>query len=425
MRTSIQTVDLPYLLRRLPFYYGWIILPVASLSMFISGPGQTYSFSIFVDPIMEDTGWSRSTVSGLYTLGSLTASTAMIFVGKLLDRFGARIMLVLVGLLFGFAALWMSTVSSPIELYLGFMAMRLLGQGSLTLIPTTLIALWFIRQRGRVMAITSLGSVISHALFPPMIFLLITNFGWRSAWVVIAFMIWIVLLLPAFALVRRTPESVGLLPDGDSESFEVSANDPNSSVSEVNFSLSEAVRTRSFWLLLFAGTSQSLISTALAFHHVSLITSKGLDASLAATIFTVMAPTALAGNFMAGYLLDKVPNRFVLASAQGIFILAMVWVLFITNAWQAIVYGSLIGLSGGFSMTTTSVIWPNYYGRSHLGSIRGLVTTIMVASAALGPWPFGVLFDLTNSYTTPILVFLGLPVACAVAAIAAVPPRRF
>lgn len=424
MRTSTQTVDLPYLLRRLPFYYGWIILPVASLSMFISGPGQTYSFSVFVDPIMEDTGWSRSTVSGLYTLGSLTASTAMIFVGKLLDRFGARIMLVLVGLLFGFAALWMSTVSSPIELYLGFMAMRLLGQGSLTLIPTTLIALWFIRQRGRVMAITSLGSVISHALFPPMIFLLITNFGWRSAWVVIAFMIWIVLLLPAFTLVRRTPESVGLLPDGDSESLEVSANDPNSSVSEVNFSLSEAVRTRSFWLLLFAGTSQSLISTALAFHHVSLITSKGLDPSLAATIFTVMAPTALAGNFIAGYLLDKVPNRFVLAAAQGIFILGMVWVLFITNAWQAIVYGSLIGLSGGFSMTTTSVIWPNYYGRSHLGSIRGLVTTIMVASAALGPWPFGVLFDLTNSYTTPILVFLALPVACAAAAIAAVPPRR-
>lgn len=416
--------SLPPLLDRLPFYYGWIVLPVAGLAMFISGPGQTYSFSVFVDPIIQETGWSRSTVSGLYTAGSLTASTAMLIVGRLLDRFGARVMLIAVGSLFGVGALWMSSVSNPFELYAGFAAMRLLGQGSLTLIPTTLIALWFVRLRGRVMAINSLGAVVSQATFPPLIFFLITAVGWRSAWVFVALIIWGVLLLPAFLLVRRTPESVGLLPDGDVAPEEGAGQGTTRAFSEVNLSLHEALRTRTFYLLLFADTSQSLISTALVFHQVSVITSKGLDAALAATIFTVMAPMALLGNFVAGFLTDKLPNRVVLAGAQGIIGSAMVTALLVSAPWHAIVYGALLGLGGGFFITTNAVIWPNYYGRRHLGSIRGIVTTVMVASAALGPWPFGVLFDLTGSYTSAILVFLALPLACALAALAAPPPRR-
>jgi len=109
--------------------------------MFMSGLGQTYNISIFVDPMIAELGWSRTMVSGLYTAGSLTAGAFMILAGRLLDRYGARIMLTAVAALFGLAALWMSQVNNQVELYLGLAALRALGQGAIGLFSTTLIAI--------------------------------------------------------------------------------------------------------------------------------------------------------------------------------------------------------------------------------------------------------------------------------------------
>ncbi len=115
------------IISRAPFFYGWVILTVSALTRFISGPGQTFLISVFIDPVISDLGWSRTLVSSLYTAGSLTAGVAVIFVGRLLDRYGARIMLLVIGILFGLAALWMSTVNHPVKLYFGFAALRTLG----------------------------------------------------------------------------------------------------------------------------------------------------------------------------------------------------------------------------------------------------------------------------------------------------------
>ena len=164
------------------------MLGIGSIGMFMSGPGQTYTVSLFVNPISEDLGWSRTAISGFYTAGSLTAAAAMFLVGRLLNQYGARVMLPAVVILFGIALVLMGNVSQPLHLYVGFAAIRTLGQGSLTLIPTTLVALWFVRFRGRVMALNSLGSVAGQAAFPPMIHLLISALGWRSAWVALALM---------------------------------------------------------------------------------------------------------------------------------------------------------------------------------------------------------------------------------------------
>ncbi len=410
---------------RLPFFYGWVVLAVASFAGFMSGPGQTYGVSVFVDPIIRDLEWSRTTVSGMYTAGSLTAATAMVLVGRLLDRHGARVMLPTVGALFGLAAIWMSNVGQPVELFVGFALIRALGQGSLTLIPTTLVALWFIRLRGRATAIASLGMVASQAAFPPLINLLASSVGWRNAWVYLAFLIWGALLLPTVLLVRRSPEAVGLLPDGDPPAgTDSTRRSASTTAPEVQWTLGEAIRNRAFWLLIFAGSSQSLISTALVFHHVSLLGSRGVDPGTAALVLSVLAPTALVGTFVAGFLTDKYPNRYLLVAGQAVLAVAMLWTFVISSTWQALLYGGMLGLAGGLLLTTTTVIWPNYYGRAHLGSIRGAVTTSMVAFAALGPLPFGFLFDFTGSYAVPVFAFLALPAACGLAALLATPPQK-
>ena len=413
------------LVARLPVYYGWVILPIASLALFISGPGQTYTISVFVDPIIEDTGLSRTTVSLLYTLGSLTAAVAMVAVGYLFDRLGARLMLLLVGLCFGLAALWMSEADNSTGLYVGFAALRTFGQGALSLIPTALVAIWFVRRRGKATAIVSLGSAAGQATLPPVSHMLINHLGWRNTWVFYSLMIWGVLLLPVAILVRRSPESIGLLVDGDTNEDKDSrrAHIPYSQ-REPDWSLREAAHTPTFWWLLLAGSSQSFISTALVFHQVSLFADKGLDSGVAALALTVTALTSLAFAFLAGFLSDKFPDRYILASAQIIIILSLLSTMLISNTWESFVYAALLGMGSGLMMTVSTVIWPNYFGRQHIGSIRGIHTTSMVAFAALGPFLFGILFDITHTYTIPVIVFLTLPCLSTIAAFLAKPPIK-
>lgn len=391
--------------------------------MFVSGPGQTYVVSIFVDPMLEDLGWSRTLFAGLYTGGTITAATLVPFVGKLLDRYGGRVMLVIVALVFGVAVQLLRFVDAPVQLFFGFLAIRALGQGSLGLISTTLTAMWFVRMRGRAMAIMALASPASQAAFPMLTFFLIAALGWRSAWGILGLIVWMTLLPTGVFLARRSPEAVGMLPDGDRRISDSLAEE-GVGASNKDWTLSEAIRTKSFWMLMIVGSSLSMISTALAFHHISLIVSKGLGPGLATGVLSFTAPMALVGTFLGGYLADKVPNRFIMAAGQVGLLVTMLWVLNVSEPWEAFVYGGIMGLTQGTIMTVTNVIWPNYFGRAHIGSIRGVASSAMVASSALGPLPFGFIFDTYGDYNVAILAFLGLPIACAMLSLLAVPPVR-
>jgi len=410
--------------RRRPFY-GWVIVAVATLAMFMSSPGQTYVAAVFVDPIQRDTGWSRTLISGLYTAGSLTAAAGLFLIGRLMDRYGPRKALVVVSVSFGLTALGMSRVTQPLHLYAGFVLLRLLGQGSLTLIPTTMVAQWFVRLRGRAISVTSVGAIAGQATFPPLLHLLIARTDWRMAWVVQAGLVWALLLPPVLLFVRRMPESMGLRPDGDPPRAATGqAAAATTEPREEEWTPGEAFRSPTFWLLMAAAASHPLISTALTFHHVSFMASRGLDATTASMVFTVMAPFSLVGTLLAGAVVDRFVVRHLLVAAQGGLMVALLWSATISMPWQAVVYGGLLGLTSGFGMTLQSVVWPSYFGRRHLGSIRSVAAASMIASAAIGPLPFGWLFDLTGSYNLGILIFLMLPALSAAAAAAAVPPRR-
>jgi MFS family permease len=351
---------------------------------------------VFVDPLIAEFGWSRTAVSGLYTAGSLTAAASMFGVGWLLDRFGARMMLTGIGLLMGLAALWMSTVDSQLQLYVGFAGLRLLGQGSLTLVPTALVAVWFVRRRGRTTALAGLGMMVGQVVFPPLIHLLINNYGWRDAWIVLAVIIWVLLVPAAVLLVRRSPESVGLRADNAALG---SPEDAASATTTSGWTLREAMSTNAFWLLLFASSSQSLISTGLTFHQADVLGARGLGSGVSAAVLSVMGPSAFAGMMLSGILADRYPGRYLLVFSQVLLMLAMLVVMFLTTAWQAFAYGAMAGFSMGFGMTVSAVIWPNYFGTRHLGRIRGVASSMMVAAAALGPLPLALVLAAPVSYS--------------------------
>ncbi|MCL0101494.1 MFS transporter, partial [Dehalococcoidia bacterium] len=325
------------------------------------------------------------------------------------------------GALLGLAVLAMSMIENPVQLYGGFAALRTLGQGSFTLIPTTLVALWWIRLRGRAIAIITLGITGAQAGLPPLTHWLIESYGWREAWAVLGIGVWIIVLLPSAVLVRRSPESVGLKPDGQALA-QTEGTSQTPTISEPSWSLRQIIPTRTFWLLFFASSSPPLLTTGLMFHNTSLLETRGLDAGTAAFVISTMAPMAVLATFVTGYCADRFTNRYLMAASHAMLGLAAVVPLLISESWHAFIYGAAMGMAMGSAMTMINVIWANYYGRANLGSIRGASTMGVVAFAALGPLPFGILYEATGSYTLPILIFLSLPVASGICSILAGPP---
>jgi MFS family permease len=406
---------------RPPFFYGWAIVGISALGVFFSGPGQTYSVSAFVDPLIEHFGWSRSLVSGLYSLGTLCAGLALTGMGRLVDRHGHRTMMPIVAAAFGLACIFMSAILNPAMLLVGFGLIRFLGQGSMTLVSNTLVPQWFRFKRGRAMSLVALGSAISTASVPKINTWIIDVWGWRVAW-----QVWAILLILAIAplfrlLVRNRPEDIGLLPDN----IELPAPGADGAPpDEESWTLAEAMRTRTFWLLISCIGVPSMINTGLIFHQVSILGARGLSPAVSATVFSVAVLVHLPVNFLAGYLLDRIPPRMALAGIYVGHLILMAWILRTDSIGMAIGMGVLRGIVGGFEGITSGVLWPSYFGRRHIGSIGGASMTVMVIGSAMGPLPFGVAFDMFGGYSQIILLMMAFPVFGIVAALLATPPKK-
>lgn len=162
--------------------------------------------------------------------------------------------------------------------------------------------------------------------------------------------------------------------------------------------------------------------TGLSFNQVAILTERGLSSSLAAATFAVDAVVALPVTLLAGWFVDRRPVRYALAAGQAFLVLAMVVLLAADAPAIALLYAACRGVSSGLWMVAADVAWPAYFGRRHLGSIRGIGFAVGIAGAALGPIPFGLAYDLLDGYSPAILGLLVLPVAATVAVWLARPP---
>lgn len=401
-----------------PFFYGWVIVGCATTATFMSGPGQTYGMALLVASMREDLGWSAGLTSALYTAGSLVAAPALLVIGRATDRLGARWTLAAVSLLLAGAAAGMSRATEPWQVFVWFAALRAFGQGGLPLVAAVLVSTWFVRRRGPALAAQRLGMAASQGVFPLLTYGLSAALGWRSAWVWLAGLVVASVAVPAAWLVRRSPEAVGLAPDGAPQ---VAAD--ASPAGEPLWSLGTALRTGTFWLLLLAGVAQPLVNTALVFHHVPLLAARGVGTEAAAASLGLMGPAMIAATVGCGALAGRVPVRALLAGGQILLAAALALGTVLANELGAYTYGALIGAASGMLTTSYSLAWPVYFGRTNLGAIQGAATVGMVAAAALGPLPFGLLADATGGYTLALLLALPLPIVCGVAALAAAPPH--
>jgi len=394
-------------------YYGWIIVFIAGLGLFFSGPGQTYSNSAFIDEYINHFGWSRSEVSGLYSLATLIAGFIMILVGRFIDRFGQRTMMVIVGIILSIACFYNSIVSNIWMLMIGFFLIRLFGQGSMSLIPNTLVAQWFLKKRGIAFSIMTLGSFASAMSFPLINTWLIDTWDWQFAWRFWGILLLFVFVPIAFLGVRNKPEEMGLEPDGFLEDKRHNSQYKlgiSIVETEENWTLKEAMKTKTFWAILICVGIPAMVNTGITFHIISIFGTNELSPELAALVLSLMAFVGIPMSFVSGYITEKIKTNYLLVIIFIIQIILLLMLLVTTNFIIAILFGVLWGVANGIERIGLNVIWPNYFGRKYIGSINGVGATVGVLGSAFGPLPFGIGYDVFQNYTIVIIITLIFPI---------------
>lgn len=404
-------------IRAVPFYYGWIVLGAAMFGMFMTMPGQTAGISVFLDKIIEDLGISRTEVSFLYAVATLGGAATLTFVGRAVDRFGARVGVVVVGTAFGLACLGMALVTGPWSLLVGFLLIRGLGQGALQIVNLHAVNQWFVRRRGLAVGTAGLGIAVGTAGFPPIIEWLLTVGDWRFSYIVLGGAV-LVLLVPVGALLfRDRPETFGIRPDGDT--YVPSDRAPRS---EPSIDMPTAARTVTFWLYTVGGFAISALGTGLVFHHYAILAGNGVERTVAATMFVAFGAIMAAANLASGYLMDRLPPRYLLAADQVMLASALVGASLVSGPMAVLVYGAVLGTSQGAHAALQAGVYAHYFGRAHYGAIKGLAATVSIAGTAFGPWLFATGFARFDVAPTLIASAL-LPAAVAFAAPWLRPPR--
>lgn len=394
------------------FFYGWAVLGVAGLGIFASGPGQSHTFSVFVGPIGEDLGLSGTEIAMGYGLATLGAALILPYIGRRIDRYGARRTLLAVAVGLGFACLFFGAAANLLWLCVGFALLRVLGQGSLMLGCVNLVSQWFERRRGFALSLMALGFSASMAIHPPLAQWLIDTVGWRQAWLWLGVMTWLLLLPPLLLVVYDRPEAVGLRPDGA-----VKPADGSPPPTITGLTLGEALRTPAFYIIAAGLFSMSMLVTALHFFQVSIFAAQGLSRHVAAQVFPVSALAMLVTMPFIGRMLDAFRTERMFAMGLLVMATSLTLASLVRDLPTALVYAVVFGVNNAVTMTYFGYLWPRYFGRRHLGSIQGAGQLTGVVGASLGPLPFGFAYDLTGSFAASLLAFTALPLGLAVLAL--------
>jgi MFS family permease len=389
-------------------FSGWRIVALATVTLGLTGPGQTIGVSVFIDHFTADLDIEKSWVTAGYLVGTLCGSLAMPTIGRWVDRFGVRRAMLAIATCFSVALVAMSGVQGIISLTAGFVFIRMLGQGALSLVSTVAISLWFEERRGTAISIAVTISAALMALVPFALDFVIGEIGWRGAWLVAAGAVALVVMPIAwFGMIDR-PGDVGQFVDGIAPA---DGDDPDAEVWGLD--RATALRRYEFWVLAGAGAAVASLVTGLNFHQITLLGESGFSSGEAAALFLPQMVGSSIGSPAMGIALDRLGTRFAPAIQMTLLAATLVVAGTVASTAAVIGYAILLGLTAGASRSLTGVLAPRWFGVRHLGSIQGSLTFAGVMASASGPFAFSLTEIATGSYQATAVVWAVAPAAFA------------
>lgn len=414
------------------FFYGWLILPLAMLAMVASSPGQTFGVSIFNEPIRLSLGLSHTQMAAAYTLGTLLGAVPIMYIGVLMDRHGIRRTMLGVITAVLLSCLLISAAQNWLTLALGFFFLRMLGPGALSLLSGSALPFWFDRRLGMVEGLRSVGHAGSMAIVPMLNLWLVSEYGWRGAYALLGCGIWLVLFPLYLLLYRDRPEEVGQAIDNGlgSERWQETAAEADAAAPPARpaspqhqFTLQQAFGTFSFWVAALGSSMFGLVHTALFFSMVAIYQERGLSEQDAANTMVLFAVSLAMMQLLGGVLADRMRPQPMLATGLAGLSVGVALLYVATDPLWAIAAGLVMGATLGIYSGAVQPLWARYFGRQHLGKIRGVLMTMNIALSSIGPLIAGTVRDLQGDFDLALWVFIALPLPLALLSCFAAAPQ--
>jgi len=409
-------------------YYGYWLVGAAFFAQFIAIGMYSYVLGSFMSPMIAELGWSRADFTLTRTIGQLVMAGVGFAIGSRVDRYGGRpIMLIGITLLATvlvlhslIQSLWMWWLLNGVLLTAGC---AMIGN----LVVNVTLSKWFVVNRGKAIAFAAMGVSFGGIVLTPLATWLIDNIGWREAWIWLGILT-AVLLYPVALFMRRAPEDHGLHPDGLSDAqVAAGAGLLAQQDAERAFTRSQALRSFSFYALVVAFGFFSINIVVLLLHTVPYLTDSGIGRYEAAFALSVASLPAMVSKPVWGYFIDRSPVKPLAAISASVTGLALFLIVIAVSSQQLFwIYAAyaLLGLGWGGMIPMQEVIWASFFGRKHIGAIRGAGLPFALALGALAPWLVSIYRDAAGTYDGALMVVAGLNVLSAVLIYLAPPPQK-
>jgi sugar phosphate permease len=413
---------------RTKFFYGWIVVAVAFVSMGIAVNTRT-AFSLLYPPILDEFGWERGATAGAFSLGFLASTAAVPVIGMMIDRHGPRLVLPLAGLLMAVGLIGVTFVTTPLQFSLTIGLLTVGGSMPLTYIGHSMfLPNWFVRYRGLAIGIAFSGVGAGSILMLPLLQAVIEARGWRAACEIMAALC--ALLIPLnFLLQRKSPETLGLLPDGDA-AREAREPAPSTVVdkewADRDWTLAAAMRTPRFWWIA-AGFFCALYAWyTVQVHQTRYLSDVGFSAGEAAFALGLVGLCGVVGQIWIGHFSDRIGREWAWTIGMAGFIVTVVSLLALEHNPSRLLMYLMVASQGlvGYGVASVFGAMPaEIFAGRRFATIFGMLGVFGNIGAGVGPWLTGELYDGTGSYRSAFVLLLVLSVV-SIACIWLAAPRK-
>ncbi len=404
-------------------FYGWWIVVAGSILNALSGGTYQTGFSVYFLPVTRDFGLSRAATSLAYGLARMEGGFEGPLAGYLVDRLGPRTMIAIGGLLSGLGFILLSQTHSFttfLIVYVGVLALGMNAGFNHGIMAS--INQWFVRRKGLAMSITTTGMSVGGAVITPLVAVIVLNLGWRHG-AVISGLVLIAVVVPMSAVIRRSPESMGLLPDGDTAPPTAAGGRLSGSESKrfsrhittVDSTAKEALRTRAYWLLAMAMGMRIAAHSGVFVHLVPLMVWKGQTEAVGAFVVSFVAFVSILLRVLLGWMGDKWTKQKMVGITMLVGAFSLVILLLTSGAlWQLLIFAVFFAVAEGVNGLSWSLLG-DFFGRKSFATLRGGITMVHSFMSMGVPVFAGWVFDTSGSYYWALLPILGLYLLAALA----------
>jgi MFS family permease len=381
-------------------YYGWVVVSMCLLANLVAF-GCTFSYGVFLKSFASEFGWSRSLIAGAFSIYAIFHNLLAFFAGATADRLGPRPLMTVAGSCLGLSMVVMSRANSIWDLYVLFGVIFSVGVAATYSPAMATVSLWFKAKRGLAIGLTAAGLGAGSLVFSPLSAWLILLFGWRTSYLILGIIAWVI-FIPIVVFVRRAPPELAFAKV-ESESIE-------------GLSFSEAFKTGTFWALCYSFLFHSVAAWTIMIHIVALATDRGISIVMAGSIAGLIGGASLPGRIGAGFLSDRIGRKRVFLSALTFQLVTIVWLLFSREVWMLLLFAIVFGISSGGVGGLLAAFPADYFGHKATGAILGFLAIMAGIGIALGPYLGGYIFDATGSYDYVIVMCIMATIATIISA---------